>query len=310
MSTRRFVDLGRVLFCAATILGIFSTQPVFAGQQDAGIVGSVRDESGAVLPGVTVTVTGPALQVPSVVAVTDHRGDYRITPLPIGTYTIQYTLQGFEVARHEGVRLTVGFTAKIDVAMKVGALEETVTVSGSSPVVDTRSTTATTQLTRETIELLPTSRNGIVSILAQAPGVRTLRDVGGSSINQVPTYRVFGQAGEAYSTLEGVQTSVLQPGGGNANYWDYTTIEEASIRTIGSGAEVPSRGVNLTAVVKSGSNEFHGSGWLNETSSDLQSHNVDAKLASQGVQSGERLVSRHSYSADLGGRIIRDKLWF
>ena len=83
-------------------------------------------------------------------------------------------------------------------------------MSGASPVVDTTSTTATTQFTRETIELLPTSRNGIVSLLAQAPGVRTLRDVGGSSLNQVPTYRVFGQAGEAYSTLEGVQTSSLQ----------------------------------------------------------------------------------------------------
>ena len=100
MSTGRFVDLGRALVCAASVAAILSTAPVFAGQQDAGIVGSVRDASGAVLPGVTVTVTGPALQVPSVVTVTDHRGDYRITPLPIGTYTIQYTLQGFEVARH------------------------------------------------------------------------------------------------------------------------------------------------------------------------------------------------------------------
>ena len=310
MSTRRFVDLGRVIFCAASILGIFSTQPVFAGQQDAGIVGSVRDESGAVLPGVTVTVTGPALQVPSVVTVTDHRGDYRITPLPIGTYTIQYTLQGFEVARHEGVRLTVGFTAKIDVAMKVGALEETVTVSGSSPVVDTRSTTATTQLTRETIELLPTSRNGIVSILAQAPGVRTLRDVGGSSLNQVPTYRVFGQAGEAYSTLEGVQTSSLQASSGQANYWDYTALEEASVRTIGNSAEVPSRGANLNAVVKSGSNEPHGITSYNYTSPDLQSDNLDAKLRAAGLNAGSGISSRYSISSDLGGRIIRDKLWF
>src|SRR5437879_3595977 len=300
MSTGRFVDLGRAIFCAASILGIFSTQPVLAGQQDAGIVGSVRDESGAVLPGVTVTVTGPALQVPSVVAVTDHRGDYRITPLPIGTYTIQYTLQGFEVARHEGVRLTVGFTAKIDVAMKVGALEETVTVSGSSPVVDTRSTTATTQLTRETIELLPTSRNGIVSILAQAPGVRTLRDVGGSSLNQVPTYRVFGQAGEAYSTLEGVQTSSLQASSGQANYWDYTTLEEAAVRTIGNSAEVPSRGVNLNALVKSGGNTFHSSSSFNKTPVKYQGDNIDDQLRALGINSGTGISNRNSESADLG----------
>src|SRR5437879_13279407 len=124
MSTGRFVDLGRVIFCAASILGIFSTQPVFAGQQDAGIVGSVRDESGAVLPGVTVTVTGPALQVPSVVAVSDQRGEYRLTPLPIGTYTVEYTLPGFQTVRREGIRLTVGFTAKTDIGLKVGCLAE------------------------------------------------------------------------------------------------------------------------------------------------------------------------------------------
>jgi hypothetical protein len=282
-----------------------------AGQESSGsIIGQVTDESGAVLPGVTITASSPALQVSSVIAITNERGEYRLTPLPIGTYRVEYALPGFQTVRREDLRLTVGFTASVDVSLKVGALQETVTVTGAAPVVDVRSTTATTQFTRESIELLPSSRNGIVSLLAQAPGVRTLRDVGGSSINQVPTYRVFGQAGEAYSTLEGVQTSVLQPGGGNANYWDYTTIEEASVRTIGSGAEVPSRGVNLTAVVKSGSNDFHGSAWLNKTSSDLQSHNVDDKLRAQGVESGERLDTRHSYSADLGGRIIRDKLWF
>jgi carboxypeptidase family protein len=293
-----------VLFAALLIAG-----PA-AGQQQAGIIGQVTDEAGLIMPGVTVTATGPALQVPSVAGVTDERGEYRLTPLPIGTYTIEYALTGFQMVRREGVRLTVGFTARIDVSLKVGALEETITVSGAAPVVDTTSTTATTQLTRETIELLPSSRNGIVSILMQAPGVRTLRDVGGSSINQVPTYRAFGQSAEPYSTLEGVQTSSLQASGGQANYWDYTTIEEASVRTIGNSAEVPNRGVNLQAVVKSGGNAFHGSAWWNTTSADLQSDNIDEKLEAAGITSGERLNTRHSYSGDLGGRILRDKLWF
>ncbi len=279
-------------------------------QDAAGIFGQVADESGAVLPGVTITVTSPALQVPSVVSVSDERGDYRVAPLPIGTYTIEYSLSGFQTVRREGVRLSVGFTARIDVPMQVGSLQETVTVSGAAPVVDTTSTAATTQFTRETIELLPTSRNGIVSLLAQAPGVRTLRDVGGSSLNQVPTYRVFGQAGEAYSTLEGVQTSSLQASSGQANYWDYTTLEEASVRTLGNSAEVPSRGVNLTAIVKSGGNAFHGSTSYNKTGPEFQSDNIDSKLAAQGITGGTRLSDRYSVSSDLGGRIIRDKLWF
>ena len=178
-------------------------------------------------------------------------------------------------------------------------------------MVDTTSTTATTQFTRESIELLPTSRNGIVSLLAQAPGVRTLRDVGGSSLNQVPTYRVFGQAGEAYSTLEGVQTSSLQASSGQANYWDYTTLEEAPVRTIGNSAEVPSRGVNLNAIVKSGSNDFHSSTSLQQ---DARRHAIRQhrrRTAGAGHYRRQRAsANRYSVSSDLGGRIIRDKLWF
>jgi hypothetical protein len=281
-----------------------------AGQETSSIIGQVKDESGAVLPGVTVTATSPALQVSSVAGVSDERGEYRLTPLPIGLYSIEYALSGFQTIRREEIRLTVGFTAKVDVTLKVGALAETVTVSGASPVVDVRSTTATTQLTRETIELLPTSRNGIVSILLQAPGVRSLRDVGGSTLNNVPTYRVFGQAAEPYATLEGVETSSLQASGGQANYWDYTTVDEASVRTLGNAAEVPSRGVHLAAVVKSGGNDFHGATEVSRTSEGLQSDNIDADLAAKGIRSGDELVERSNYRAELGGRIVRDTLWF
>ena len=125
------------LLIAFAILLVLAFGGAAAAQDAAGITGLVTDESGAVLPGVTVTATSPALQVPSVVAVTDEQGDYRLTPLPIGTYTVEYTLSGFQTVRREGVRLTVGFTARIDVPMKVGSLEETITVSGAAPVVDT-----------------------------------------------------------------------------------------------------------------------------------------------------------------------------
>ena len=99
----------------------------------------------------------------------------------------------------------------------------------------------------------------------------------------MPTYRVFGQAGEAYSTLEGVQTSSLQASSGQANYWDYTALEEASVRTLGNSAEVPSRGVNLVAIVKSGSNQFHSSTSYNKTGTNFQSDNIDDDLRAQGI---------------------------
>ena len=269
-----------VLLVVSALVG----SPAFA-QESAGIIGQVTDESGAVLPGVTVTATSPALQVPSVVAVTDTQG--RVPPDAAADRHLSGRLHprpGSSRCEREGIRLTVGFTAKVDVALKVGSLEETITVSGAAPVVDTTSTTATTQFTRETIELIPTSRNGIVSLLAQAPGVRTLRDVGGSSLNQVPTYRVFGQAGEAYSTLEGVQTSSLQASSGQANYWDYTTLEEASVRTLGNSAEVPSRGVNLVGRRQVGRQRVpqqHVT--YNKTGPDFQSDNIDDELRAQGL---------------------------
>src|SRR4029077_12897741 len=133
--------------------------------------------------GVTVTATGPALQVPSVTTVTDERGDYRLSPLPIGTYTVTYELSGLQNVRREGVRLTVGFTARLDQVMNVGAVSETITVSGASPLVDTTQTATTTELTREQVDVLPTNRDGLKAFLGQVPGARTNLEVGMSGLS-------------------------------------------------------------------------------------------------------------------------------
>src|SRR5437870_151672 len=127
---------------------MFYLVPVASQAQEASIIGQATDDTGAVLPGVTVTATSPALQVPQVIAVSDERGEYRLTQLPLGTYAVEYMLAGFQTLQRPDLRLTAGFTAKVDVVMKVSALSETITVSGASPVVDTMSTTSTTQLTR------------------------------------------------------------------------------------------------------------------------------------------------------------------
>ena len=120
----------------AIALALLAHASVQAQSQEGSIIGEVTDESGGVLPGVTVTVSGPALQVKQMVDVTTARGEYRVTPLPIGTYTVDFTLSGFQTVRREGVRLTSGFVAKVDVVLKVGAVAEAITVSGASPVVD------------------------------------------------------------------------------------------------------------------------------------------------------------------------------
>ncbi|MGH2360607.1 MAG: carboxypeptidase regulatory-like domain-containing protein, partial [bacterium] len=275
-----------------------------AGQADASIYGLVSDESGAVLPGVTVTATSPALQVRTVSAVTASDGEYRLTPLPIGIYQVEYALQGFQTVRQESIRLTVGFAARLDVRMSVGSLAETVTVTGASPVVDVTQTSHSTVLTREVLELMPTGRAGVNTLLAQVPGTRALLDIGGSSFNTDPSVSSFGQPGEPQSALEGVITRF-------AAYWNYLTVDEVQATTVGSGAEVETRGVQINAVSKSGGNQFRGETGLGAGGGPIQSDNVTEALNAQGIRSGSNKVQyRNDVYGDLGGRIKRDKLWF
>ncbi len=293
------------------LLNVIPFAPLaIAGQQDASIIGLVTDESGAALPGVTVTAASPSLQLGSVAAVSDERGQYRLSTLPIGTYEVTYALDGFQPVRREGVRLTGGFSAKLDVALKLGSLRETITVSGSSPVVDVTSTSVSTQLTRETLELTPTSRNSISGLMAQTPGARPALDVGGETMQSPPVFRAFGQTGESWQSIEGVNTTNPKTGNQGGNYWDYSSIEEAVVVTMGHDASTPTRGIQVNVILKSGGNDFRGSVFGAWTSRGLQSPNVDDALRARGIGGTNRNRDRWDMSADIGGRIIRDKLWF
>lgn len=300
----------RIGFLLALLLVIPAARWAGAGQQDASIIGLVLDESGAVLPGVTVTATSPALQLGSMAAVTDERGQYRLSPLSIGTYEVKYVLDGFQPMIRDSIRLTGGFSAKVDVALKLGSLQETITVAGSSPVVDVTSTSTSTQLTRETLELTPTSRNSISGLMAQTPGARPALDVGGETMQSPPVFRAFGQTGESSQSIEGVNTTNPKTGNQGGNYWDYSSIDEAVVVTMGHDASTPTRGIQVNAILKSGGNTFHGSGFGAWTSRGLQSPNVDDKLRAQGISGTNRTQDRWDVSGDIGGRIIRDKLWF
>ena len=263
-------------------------------QELSAIIGQVRDESGAILPGVTVSVTSPVLQVKQVTDVTNVQGEYRITPLPIGTYTVSYQLDGFSSMRQEGVRLDLGATVRLDITLKLGTLNETVTVSGAAPVVDVTATSASTQFTRETLELTPTSRNGAISLMVQAPGVRApgRLDVGGGTVGDTPEFSSFGQPIESFMVMEGLVTSDsrIQTQGGN--YFDYNAMEEAKVQTISNGPDVPSRGPALSMLLKSGGNEFHGGASYAYSSQHTEGDNVDDELRAQGITEGNPLLSR------------------
>jgi hypothetical protein len=218
-----------------------------------------------------------------------------------------FTLSGFQTIRREEIRLGVGFVAQIDIKLHLGSLDESVTVSGVSPIVDVRSTGAATLLTRETLELTPTSRNGIISLLAQVPSVRANLDVGGGIIGDPPTYRLHGMEAESWVTLDGVVTTDSRHGG---NYFNYSSFDEARVQSSTNDVDVPSRGVAVTMVTKSGGDAFHGGGLIGYQSRTLQSNNVDATLAAQGITTGNPLLSQTDQGGDLGGRIVKEKLWF
>jgi hypothetical protein len=175
-------------------------------QTTGAINGTVLDNTGAILPGATVSATSPA-QMGVQTTVSNAQGIYRFPSLVPGTYTVLYELGGFSTLRREGIIVNVGFTATVNVQMSLASLTETVTVSGASPVVDITSTTSTFNITGEMLQTLPNARD-IWSIMGQAPGVRvSTMDVGGSRAGTQTGFEAFGFSGQVRVQVDGVNTT-------------------------------------------------------------------------------------------------------
>jgi hypothetical protein len=204
----------------------------------------------------------------------------------------------------------VGFTAKIDPVMNPGAVAETVTVSGASPLVDVTSAATTTNVTQQALEELPTTRDGFRAFMGQVPGLRTNLDVGSSGLSDGVQFRLYGQSGHSWHMLEGILASASTATGGNGSHVDYKAIEGTRILTVGNNAEMARRGILLDAIVKSGGNDFHGHAGFFGSDRRLESNNIDEKLKAQGVSGTPALHNLMDISGDLGGRFVRNKLWF
>ena len=294
----------RVSWVGVLILGlssVVSAQQVLRGS----IAGTVTDETGANLPGVTVTVTSPALQVPQILRVSGERGEYLIPELGAGTYRVSYELPGFATLVREGIILTTGFAARVDAEMKVATLAETVTVSGETPIVDVTSTRGGTTVSKDLIATIPGNLNyqdvlllvgGTQGQLPPMTGDIRAGVGGGSGI------KTYGATGST-NTIEGVKMNPNEVP-------DFTAFEEVDVKTFGNGADVDVPGASIQLVVKSGGNQFHGR--LSETAQHkrFESNNLDDALRRQGVSAGDSILYYNDISGDIGGRIIRDKLWF
>jgi hypothetical protein len=309
--------LARQLLGALTILGLLSPGPAWAQSGATGaIAGDARDATGAVLPGVSVEAASPALIEKVRTAVTDAQGNYKITELRPGTYTVTFTLVGFTSYKREGIELTTGFTATVNAEMKVGAVEETVTVTGASPIVDIQNVRTQNQLSRDRLDALPVSRTlqGLTGLTLGASGAAGFNDVGGSTGNRSGGIAIHGSRNtDQHSFLDGMNTA-WGLGYAGGQYQNYTPnqwmVEEETVATSGLSAESATGGVQVNIVPRDGGNTFRGAGNFNYADQHLQTSNLDDALKARGLTSVSPINRLYDSGGAFGGPVIRDRLWF
>ena len=278
------------------------------------IQGRVTDAQGAVLPGVTVTATSPAL-IGQQTAVTSDTGNYRFPAVPPGTYELTYELSGFTNVKREGIQISLGFTATVNVELALATLQETVTVTGDSPVIDTTSTRVVQNFKLEQLQSIPNGRD-MWSLLAVTPAVQMGRiDVGGNRAGTQTDYRAYGQEGQVRVLIEGINTT--EGTGGAGFYFDYSSLEEVFLGTSGQSAEMPNPGVQSQFIAKSGGNAFSGEYYLDWYNNSLQGSNIPDEYTAPTAFNGNPIrehgneIDRYYDTAiNVGGPIMRDKVWW
>ena len=295
----------------AAVFGFALLLPVVASAQGA-IAGVVTDTSGGVLPGVTVEATSPAL-LAARVTVTDGAGLYGIDFLDPGDYTVTFTLPGFVVVQTEGVRIQGTFTANVDAQMPLGGVEETITVTGESPVVDVVSTTQQRVMNREVLDALPTSGlRTALSVLIPAVDFRR-QDVGGAGTRAItgnPTAH-GSRSEDAGTTLQGISIASFGTSASTATiFMNPMAIEELQINTGSNNAELHAGGVRSNYIPKSGGDTFSGVVFAAYAPGEMQSDNLDADLIARGLSAPNGIKQLWDVNPGFGGPIMRDKAWF
>ena len=287
------------------LLGLVVT-PVSAQIGQGRLTGLVTDAQHAVLPGVTVVATSPAL-IGEQSTITQSDGRYLFPALPSGTYTLTFRLDSFQTIVREGILLSLATTITVDAEMALSSLQESVVVSGNSPVVDVATTKVGMNLKGDELVTIPNSTD-IWGVLAESPGIRMQGfDVGGSHKSQQSAYEVFGIQGQARVISDGIDHT--EGTGGMGFYEDYFANEEVSVSALGSDVEMNSGGAAIITTVKSGGDTFkgllHGSyepgRWVGD--------NVTQELAARGFTGNPTLLFWETH-ADLGGPIRRERAWF
>jgi hypothetical protein len=297
----------QVVLLAATIVVMI---PALASAQS--ITGTVRDSSGAVLPGVSVEAASPALIEKVRTAVSDSTGQYRIENLTPGTYKITYALPGFVTVEREGVEITTGVTVSLNVDLRLGGVQETITVSGETPVVDVQNSTRVQRvLSDEVLAALPASR-GYGNLLTTVSGIQA----NGTQNGGVNPGMIFftsrgGRSNEGTVQIDGMNVGSAFNGGGVAGYgYDTTNAQEVQLTVAGGLGEADRGGPQFNIVPKTGGNTFSGTYFGSLAGEWSQGNNVDDTLKSYGIPEPTTIIKNWDTSFSLGGPIMRDRVWF
>jgi hypothetical protein len=300
----------RLTVVLASLVLVASGPPLLAQVQTGDITGKVTDNTGAILPGVHVTLTGATLIQPQA-AVTSDSGTYNFPRLPIGSYTVKFDLPGFKTVVREDIRLTLGFTAQVDQQLEISTVEETVTVTGESPIVDTKSNAAKTTFDLEMLQSLPSARDPWV-MLERVPNITMDRiNVGGNQSGQQSGYVSRGSGtGNNKWSLDGVDITDMSATGASPIYYDFDMLQEMQVTTGGADASQQTGGVGINFVTRSGTNRFKGSGRLLNTNDRFQDDNVTDEIREAGAGSGAPIQNINDFGLELGGPIMSGKLWY
>ncbi|MBW8867317.1 MAG: TonB-dependent receptor [Acidobacteria bacterium] len=290
---------------------LFLTFLSTANAQSA-IAGVVRDGSGAVLPGVSVEAASPVLIEGSRTVVTDAAGGYRIENLRPGEYVVTFSLTGFRTVRREGIVLPTSFTAQLNTELSLGQLEESIVVTGESPLVDVRGSMSQSVMTREKLDTLPTGKDPFAVGQLIAGVTTSTPDVGGTQVMQQPTLQVHGSSNnDNVFMVDSVQIQHIGFGGNQTGfYFNDGLMEEISYQTSSLPAEAPVGGVQINMIPHDGGNTFHGTVFSTGANSSMQADNLSQELVDLGFKAQNRVDTVYDLNATLGGPIRRDRLWF
>jgi len=295
------------IFEALFIL-VASASPALA---QSAISGTVRDASGGVLPGASVEAASPALIEKARTATTDEQGRYSIVDLRPGQYKVTFTLQGFSTLVRDGIDLPANFTATVNGELKIGALEESVTVTGDTPLVDVQSGQRTAVLKRDLIDAVPTGRT-YAQLGVLAVGVKpSTQAVGGARTATQQRLLAHGQLPKDNTVaIDGMKMNSMYLGGETQANHNDAMIAEATVQTSGLGADVSGGGVVVNLIPREGGNSFSGTAYAGYSGSSFQSSNLTPELEAKGLRQGDAVDYVYDVNWSIGGPIVRDKLWF